>query len=66
MDRWKDGRMERWRDGEMEGRMDGGMIGWCGIFGGGSGMVHGVELTAAGFRSGYGIFGINTERCPHN
>ena len=39
MDGWIDGVMEGWMDGEMEERMDGGMVEWCGIFGGGSGMV---------------------------
>src|SRR6218665_1477705 len=33
--RWMDGLMDRLRDGGM----DGGIVGWCGIFGGGSGMV---------------------------
>jgi len=39
MDGWIDGVIEGWMDGKKEGRRDGGMVGWCGIFGGGSSMV---------------------------
>ena len=51
----------------MKGRKDGGMGGWCGIFGGGSGMVA-LDCLRRSFvaAAGFSAAAQNGAQCPQN